>query len=237
MQIRALVESGTSVNPSNVYLFINNHGLIDCLKRRKGQRKKNKASTGKSKFWMRKLSLGQIEFEELGRDLSSKISDEDLKLLFNCLLMGPQYLKRRAFTILSFLHGISAGDISKFYFIPRPTVLHHLSLYAIRGCRARNSFTSLRPWMEARSHKRTRGPRRCFNKSFKKARPSNPFKFRFRIWIKEPAVSSAERRPENYSQKFCPCGSGDTTGASFQREFKMARILWAIEGSRFIRQE
>jgi len=174
MQIRALVESGTSVNPSNVYRFINNHGLIDCLKRRKGQRKKNKASTGKSKFWMRKLSLGQIEFEELGRDLSSKISDEDLKLLFNCLLMGPQYLKRRAFTILSFLHGISAGDISKFYFIPRPTVLHYLSLYANPRMPRQKFIHFFAPMDGGPIPQKDQRPTKMFQQIFQKSSPIQP---------------------------------------------------------------
>ena len=133
MKYQGLISSGTSLTQTTVYRFLCQNNLIDYLKKRKKPRIQNFCNIEEDAAWMQKILQNKIPLKELQHELSSKVTAEDVEMLYNCNRNALLFYRKRALTILSYYKGIPVGSISYHFLIPKTTILGQLRLLEERG--------------------------------------------------------------------------------------------------------
>jgi hypothetical protein len=85
------------------------------------------------KVWMLKLLQGKIPVDEIKGTLHSKMPDNDIEALYDCVKNKSQHYRKRAVGILSIYKGIDQETITKYLFIPRSTLRANCKTYLEKG--------------------------------------------------------------------------------------------------------
>jgi transposase len=133
MDRQHLVSSDAELTTSTVHRFLGQNNLTCCLKERKGQSKRARCADEDNKLWLRKLLQGRIKLDELKQDLGSKLPQEDIEALYDCLLSNGPYYRNRAVGILSLSKSLSHHLVSEYLFIPRSTLFSNYNTYLANG--------------------------------------------------------------------------------------------------------
>lgn len=93
-------------------------------------------SFNENEIWLRKLLQGKLQLDDLTKDFYNLIPQEDIKVLYDCILKKPLRYRNRAVCILALSKRISRKIISDYLFISPSTIEHSFKLYKSGGVQA-----------------------------------------------------------------------------------------------------
>lgn len=118
---------------SAIVRFLHQNDLFNFIKDRRTPPKRATDIFIEYASWMQKLEQGKIRRERLKNELSSKITYEDVEILFNCIKLKPLFLRKRALVILAYYKEIPVNCISKYFLFSNHSILRCLKLFKEGG--------------------------------------------------------------------------------------------------------
>ena len=127
---RKIILPGMKVAYSSLYRLFAAEGLlqltpIDLLKISR--------EIDDSKVWMRRVFQGKIPLSKIKEDLCSRMPDNDIEALYDCVKNKSLHYRNRAIGILSICKGIPQETITNYLFIPRSTLRANYKTYQQKG--------------------------------------------------------------------------------------------------------
>lgn len=150
------VDGAQSLPRSSVHRLLQHHNLsyirkIKCVENSQSKAcrlgeyryEKWRSNSYVHEFWLRKLSQGKFQVDDLIADLSEAIPQEDVEKLHDCILNMSLRYRNRAVCVLSVCKGVPKIIISRHLLISKSTVARSIKSYELHGVNAIISDLSL----------------------------------------------------------------------------------------------